>query len=157
MALGGCAAPAPAPDPGTSPATTGACPEAFLDFTTEQSETSGLENVVVREIPAAEFEPASIAEALDGGCLFVIEYVSGNNEGRQYQGYVPGGEDILSAIDTALVAEGYEDEVENFYRDGDGNYVAAYPAGDPVSAADLAEQGLTGFGDDIVIVNAYQG
>jgi hypothetical protein len=135
------------------------CPQEFLDATKETSSSSvDFDSLTVREISPSDFEPSSISEFLDGGCVLVVDYSQDDVDGTIYEAFIPGGQEVIDGIDAALVDDGFDDSTDNFYV-GDGNeYVIVYSNEDSgVSQDTIAEQGGSFLGDEFVIVTAYSG
>lgn len=134
------------------------CPQAFLDATKQQSDSSDFEGITVSEISPTEFEPASISDFLDGGCILVLEYTQDDMPGTIYEAFIPGSDDRLAELDAALVADGYDNSTESFYIGDDNSYVAVYSNEDSGFTQDqIDEQGMGFLGDEFIVITAYQG
>ena len=136
------------------------CPQQFLDYSKQQGETaeSGLENLSLTEIDPAQFEPAVVGNEIDGGCIFVIEYTQEGTDSKIFEAFVPGGPELQSSIDAALLADGFESMGEGFYTSADSSYVIVYNNEDAlITDEQIQEQGLGFLGDEFLVITAYSG
>ena len=141
------------------PTNAGSCPQEFLDMTKADSAgvDTGFDDVSVTEIDPRLFEPAALGDIV-GGCVFVIEYVQDGTPGTIFQAYIPGGADVVADIDTALVADGWDDTIDTMYVKNDNSYVIVYSTEDGgLTDAQIDEAGLSALGSDLVVVLAYKG
>ena len=136
------------------------CPRQFLDATKQQSDNAetGFDEITIREIDPADFEPAVVGTELDGGCIFVIEYVQDDKPGKIFEAFVPGGDELKTTLDAALVADGFDNSTESFYVGTDNEYVIIYGNDEGLFTDEqIEEQGLDFLGDEFLVITAYKG
>jgi hypothetical protein len=124
IALSGCAGASPEPE-GEAPAPEEtevaespetACPDGFVDAYAAASLPQFAEGATFTEVSAAEFEPAFLAEFLDGGCAI---HVTGTSivGGFDFPVDVDFGfttENVSAEIAAVLEGEGYKDDGSGF-------------------------------------------
>ena len=136
------------------------CPREFLDATKQQSNDAetGFDELTITEIDPADFEPAVVGTELDGGCIFVIEYVQDDQPGKIFEAFVPGGEQLKATLDAALVADGFDNSTDSFYVGTDNEYVIIYGNDEGLFTDEqIKEQGLDFLGDEFLVITAYKG
>lgn len=135
----------------------GGCPQQFLDKTQTDGAAGGLDfdSLTVAEIEPSTFEPAAIADQLDGGCIISISYDAEGQSGTMYEAFVPGGDDVAAEIDEALVADGWDNSTDGFYVKDTLYLVVTSNEDSGISADAAVEQGLGFLGDEFLVIVTY--